>query len=1002
MYGQGQRFWPPANVGQQWPAPTGQGPDCRPAAPTPYTDASMFSNYMMKTGQKNNKKKGSGGPAAMNPNFMPIGTGPTAVRVPPLTPPLVPQPVPSTVRMATSVQQQNTMPQPRNFPPVQPVRPLNRPSYNTCPPPGTDPSLAAIHSQPIQYPGVNYQYPNYYPQPQQQQYQTAYPYNPYAMNQSAVPAPVPVPPAPVAEPADPAATALQQYMNLLNGNPATSQPSEESKMSELEAAAAAYSKQRQQMLEQPPPPPPPPEDPVSRPEPVKNEPTISQQQSFASAPIRYTAPVQQNIRLHAPVNAYYQRQAAPVQPVPEPAVAAEDMDILRRLKDQQEKFEVMYKNWENQFNVWKEKNATHPKASEIASEWDEWRNKLLERRNQIHTLIIQCIDRIDKSTAAAAAAEKKELSGVEQLLSQRSIAHLLRDGGTEAGQSTAVDDDEIQVLETPAKPAKDPEVITISGEDETESKKESESKQLPANQSQLPVGNKSSNVSMRANDRKCFKCGVAGHFASKCPGKMDNSQHQKYDLSDDEYGDERPKEVASDENEEAKFEKLKLTVEAKRKQIMDLYMSKMEAILAQVNKQETANTGQQMFRAAQPGAGLLPTPGKRPAPNSSYDIRFNKKPECRLNDDRLMRNKSPPAPFFQTNSRLNQTPVTPVKVPMEQRRRKVPNEMPDLFPEAPKRIAKEGEPEQANRIEIICSSRFQMEDFEEEYSRPINNLYDIFTPAESSDWKVNKEDNVSSEADLNRIGDDLLERMRRGKRELDEEEARRAELAQHPQRYTIERALKQLRHPIVIILRGLIGSGKSLAAKCIKEEATDLDDEIMCRILSIDDYFMEEQETTSTENGKEVVKKKFVYKYDAKKERECREQLIDKLEETLKRGDHAVVIIDACNSYRREFESLRQVCRRFRASVIVCEMQDWDVAACFHRGVHNRSLEDIHRMKKDWFDTPSEMNALDWSFSTSRATQMKLTPQELQSKPMPAELQKVCERSDLVRKKWVK
>lgn len=106
--------------------------------------------------------------------------------------------------------------------------------------------------------------------------------------------------------------------------------------------------------------------------------------------------------------------------------------------------------------------------------------------------------------------------------------------------------------------------------------------------------------------------------------------------------------------------------------------------------------------------------------------------------------------------------------------------------------------------------------------------------------------------------------------------------------------------------------------------------------------------------------------------------MVQKLNKTLREGQHEVVIMDACNNERSDMELIVDSCERFNASLLVCEMEEWNEAACFHNGTHDRTLQDIFRMKRDWYDTPSHMNALDWSFRTSNATQMKLTQKDLE------------------------
>lgn len=413
-------------------------------------------------------------------------------------------------------------------------------------------------------------------------------------------------------------------------------------------------------------------------------------------------------------------------------------------------------------------------------------------------------------------------------------------------------------------------------------------------------------------------------------------------------------------------------------------------------------------------------------------------------------------------------------IPMAQRRRKVYSEsQQDLFPEAPKKITPAaGEaaaplPAFAQKL-LNPKSHYLMRNFEEDfYKLPEEPNFRIVSDdeairekqAEAEKRQQQQQDEERryeeelrqrqqeyekeyeqqymeeyqrrkaqmdeierlrrQELDPDRIGDQFLEKLKARNRIIDADEQQRMneeteyiKMMQHPNRYSISRMIRELDQPIVIVIRGLIGSGKSKAAKCIKEEIMETDERINVRVISIDDYFMDPVETTVMEDGKRVTRKTIKYMYDPDKEEEYKDMMFSKLEKTLSNGQHAVVIIDACNNKKSDLDTVMRIVEQRsgsdqddeyhrngnnssnQASLIVCEMEEWNEANCFKHGTHKRAIQDIHRMKRDWFDTPSDMNALDWSFKTSKAQQLKITSKDLESKPMHPELKRVLDHVD--------
>ncbi|KAG5331951.1 YLPM1 protein, partial [Acromyrmex charruanus] len=85
------------------------------------------------------------------------------------------------------------------------------------------------------------------------------------------------------------------------------------------------------------------------------------------------------------------------------------------LTEAERTFDAQFKQWEEQFNTWKQQNANHPDKTQYKqyeAKWTSWREKLLERREQMRKKREQ-----QKQAAVKAEAEKnKNIPGDDKIL----------------------------------------------------------------------------------------------------------------------------------------------------------------------------------------------------------------------------------------------------------------------------------------------------------------------------------------------------------------------------------------------------------------------------------------------------------------------------------------------------------------------------------------------------------------------------------------------------------
>ncbi|XP_036405410.1 YLP motif-containing protein 1 isoform X2 [Megalops cyprinoides] len=164
---------------------------------------------------------------------------------------------------------------------------------------------------------------------------------------------------------------------------------------------------------------------------------------------------------------------------------------------------------------------------------------------------------------------------------------------------------------------------------------------------------------------------------------------------------------------------------------------------------------------------------------------------------------------------------------------------------------------------------------------------------------------------------------------------------------------------IVIIMRGLPGSGKSHVAKLIRDK------EVECggappRVLGLDDYFMAEVEKVEKDpdTGKRVKSKVMEYEYEPEMEETYRNSMLKTFRKTLDDGFFPFIIIDAINDRVKYFDQFWSAAKTKGFEVYLAEITA-DNQTCAKRNVHGRKLKDIVKMAANWEPSPRHMVRLD-------------------------------------------
>ncbi|GLU21515.1 hypothetical protein SLE2022_376490 [Rubroshorea leprosula] len=173
---------------------------------------------------------------------------------------------------------------------------------------------------------------------------------------------------------------------------------------------------------------------------------------------------------------------------------------------------------------------------------------------------------------------------------------------------------------------------------------------------------------------------------------------------------------------------------------------------------------------------------------------------------------------------------------------------------------------------------------------------------------------------------------------------------------------------IVIILRGLPGSGKSYLAKLLRDLEVENGGDAP-RIHAMDDYFMTEVEkvddtdvsksSSSVRSKKPTMKKVMEYCYEPEMEEVYRESMLKAFKRTLEDGIFNFVIVDDRNLRVADFAQFWAIGKRSGYEVYILEATYKDPAGCAARNVHNFTLDDIEEMAGRWEEAPSLYLQLD-------------------------------------------
>ncbi|XP_007906731.2 LOW QUALITY PROTEIN: YLP motif-containing protein 1 [Callorhinchus milii] len=164
---------------------------------------------------------------------------------------------------------------------------------------------------------------------------------------------------------------------------------------------------------------------------------------------------------------------------------------------------------------------------------------------------------------------------------------------------------------------------------------------------------------------------------------------------------------------------------------------------------------------------------------------------------------------------------------------------------------------------------------------------------------------------------------------------------------------------IVVIMRGLPGSGKTHVAKLIRDKEVEYGGAAP-RVLSLDDYFMTEVEKVvkDPDSGKRVKKKLLEYEYEPEMEETYRSSMFKTFRKTLDDGFFPFIIIDAINNRVKHFEQFWSAAKTKGFEVYIAEMSA-DNQTCAKRNIHGRKLKEINKMSDHWDSTPRHMLRLD-------------------------------------------
>ncbi|XP_077598366.1 uncharacterized protein ylpm1 [Stigmatopora nigra] len=164
---------------------------------------------------------------------------------------------------------------------------------------------------------------------------------------------------------------------------------------------------------------------------------------------------------------------------------------------------------------------------------------------------------------------------------------------------------------------------------------------------------------------------------------------------------------------------------------------------------------------------------------------------------------------------------------------------------------------------------------------------------------------------------------------------------------------------IVVIMRGLPGSGKSHVAKLIRDKEVDCGG-APPRVLVLDDYFMTEVEKVEKDpdTGRRLKRKVLEYEFEPELEGMYRISMLKTFKKTLDDGFFPFIILDTINDRVSHFEQFWSAAKTKGFEVYIAEITA-DTHTCAKRNSHARTLKDIMKMSNNWESTPRHMVRLD-------------------------------------------
>ncbi|KAK1796267.1 hypothetical protein P4O66_009341, partial [Electrophorus voltai] len=164
---------------------------------------------------------------------------------------------------------------------------------------------------------------------------------------------------------------------------------------------------------------------------------------------------------------------------------------------------------------------------------------------------------------------------------------------------------------------------------------------------------------------------------------------------------------------------------------------------------------------------------------------------------------------------------------------------------------------------------------------------------------------------------------------------------------------------IVVIMRGLPGSGKSHLAKLIRDKEVEYGG-APPRVLGLDDYFMTEveKEERDPDTGKRLKMKVLEYEYEPEMEDTYRNSMLKTFKKTLDDGFFPFIILDAINDKVKYFDQFWSAAKTKGFEVYVAEISA-DHQMCAKRNIHGRKLKDITKLASSWEPAPFHMARLD-------------------------------------------